>query len=166
VSYSLDGGVTWNTITNETTNRSIVWNLPVVRQNRTKMGLVRVIGYDGNKRRMGSDQSDGPFSIEGFSITRPNGGETFRAGQSENITWIWHGEDPAKVMLYYSFNNGQSWNVIDNVAGNGGGLYRWTVPALSRNRARTQCKVRVVLRDSKGQILGIDESDGTFTIGP
>ncbi|MBI2418455.1 MAG: hypothetical protein HYV28_11265 [Ignavibacteriales bacterium] len=90
-----------------------------------------------------------------ITVTAPNGGETWGAGTTHNITWL--ANDIANVAIKYSTDNGTSWlPVAASVAGSAG-TFAWSVP----NTASTQCKVRVsdVLADSV-----FDVSNATFSI--
>jgi hypothetical protein len=69
------------------------------------------------------------------------------------------------VNLYYTKDGAVTWALINSkpITGNPGS-YSWTVPPVKK--AKKQCKVKVVLRDTGGIALGKDTSDGFFTIQP
>ena len=75
-SYSLDNGVTWNFIT-ETANAHHEWLVPTTTTNKRK-SLIKVTAFDASNNRLGSDKSDGPFTIEVLTITDINGGSLHR----------------------------------------------------------------------------------------
>ena len=95
-----------------------------------------------------------------ITLTRPDGGETFTAGDSEDITWtVTPGDDPIDTIdIRYSTDGGNSWTTI--VTGiPDSSPYGWTVP----NVASTECMVRIIVRDTMGRV-GLDDSDSHFTI--
>ncbi|RKY29622.1 MAG: hypothetical protein DRP68_07060, partial [Candidatus Omnitrophota bacterium] len=97
-----------------------------------------------------NDTSDNNFRITAyFEITSPNGGEKWKVGSTQTITWIWQGTVP-QVKLEYSNNGGATYELIS--APNNTGSYSWTVPDDITN----MFKVRVSdLADS----TAYDESD-------
>ncbi len=101
-----------------------------------------------------------PGEPPSVTVTRPDGGESFLAGELEDITWTSAaGDDPIDyVQLAYSVNGGTSWTVIATGLPDTGS-YTWTVP----NENSDQCLVRVRVFDVLGR-TGEDVSDGLFTI--
>ncbi len=95
-----------------------------------------------------------------ITITDPNGGETWQAGTTHDITWTTtEGDNPIDyVDLYYSTDSGGTWTLI---AANepDDGVYLWIVP----NDPSTNCLVGGVVYDTSG-LWGSDTSDATFTI--
>ena len=91
----------------------------------------------------------------GFTVTSPNGGETWTVGTHHNITWTTSGSIP-DVKIDYSTDNGSLW--IELVASTTNtGTYDWTIP----NAPSTQCLVRV--SDALETTVN-DQSSATFTI--
>ncbi|MCB9516336.1 MAG: S8 family serine peptidase [Candidatus Latescibacteria bacterium] len=89
---------------------------------------------------------------DAITVTAPNGGENFTAGDAAGITWSWTGTFTT-VSIDYSTNGGSSWTSITGSTANDGS-YTWTVPA----EATTQGRVRV----SGG--TASDASNSNFTI--
>ena len=100
-------------------------------------------------------------------LTRPNGGEPpWKSGAIETITWDTTNPPPsqvAKFRLRRTINGGTTWVTIVTRLGNPG-RYDWKVPAVASLKKR--CKIKVVLLDSLGSIIGSDMSDKVFTIQP
>lgn len=92
-----------------------------------------------------------------FTITSPNGGETWEGGSSHTITWTSKGIGIEDIVnLEYSTNNGIQWiGIAENIENDGSNP--WTVPNVISN----QCLVRI--RDTSGRVL--DVSDRVFSIG-
>ena len=87
LSYSVDNGVTWKTITKGfVTGTNHGWSAPSLAANK-KACLVKVVGYKANNVPVGSDRSNAPFAIEVVKLTYPDGGETFSSGGTETLTW-------------------------------------------------------------------------------
>ena len=160
--YSVDNGLTWVPIANKVTGTSYPWIVPEPWGNK-KACFVRVIGYDASGATVVSDRSDSAFTIEVVKLGTPNGGKTYTPGDPLTITWTTNAtkKSVAKVKLFYTKDGGATWNLITTLTGNPGS-YPWTVPPVIKTR--TNCKVKVVLRDESGNILGADSSDDYFII--
>lgn len=96
-------------------------------------------------------------------VLSPNGGEVWYTDTVYNIIWNASDDvalDPNPIYLYYSINNGSSWNLIASNLANSG-TYAWTLPNINSQYV----KVRVSAQDSSAN-LGSDESDNFLTIRP
>jgi hypothetical protein len=113
---------------------------------------------------VGCKKSNAPFSIEVVKVTSPNDG-SLAPGDPLTITWTTNATagEIAKVKLLYTKNNGRTWRLIKKVLGNPAS-YPWQVPTVSK--AKSKCKVKVKLLDQQGNSLGVDTSDGYFSITP
>ena len=166
---SLDNGLTWKLLAGDITDRSYNWNVPAPLGNKRKC-LLKVIGYDDSGRSIGSYATT--IQIEVVRTDSPKEGDILISGNGYPITWTTNAtqKEIAKVRLYYTKNGGVNWNPICDpftgkcaLEGNPGS-FDWTVP--TKSRTRTKCKIKVELRDEKGNILATDASDGYFTIQP
>jgi len=162
---SFDQGSTWTSIPGAQgiAGTSFDWSVPRPAGNK-KGCLIKVTGFSSNGKKVGSDRSAAPFTIEVVNLTAPNGEETLFPDQVQPITWETHEtkEIVAEVRIYYTKNGGTIWDLIDVVPDNPGRYDDWTVPPVSRTRRK--CKVKVVLIDDRGQRLGVDTSDAFFVI--
>ena len=163
--YSMDNGNTWKTIGSGITDTSYDWTVPTPPKNKTRC-LVKVVAYDASEVKVGADKSNSKFTIEVVKLTSPNGGEVLTSGDQHTITWTTHEtKSPvAKVILKYTKNGGNTWNKIVTLDGNPGIYDDWTVPNVPK--AKIKCKVKVVLKDARGNKVGSDTSDSSFTIEP
>jgi uncharacterized repeat protein (TIGR02543 family) len=165
LSYSMNNGTTWKPITTDfVTGTNLEWSVPKPTANK-KSCLVKVTGYNDSNVKVGTDKSDNSFMIEVVKLDSPNGGEPLTAGSTgSTISWTTNGtkRDVAKVILYLTMNGGATWSRVVPLTENTGSYDTWTVPGVLKTK--TQCKVRVVLKDADGLTLGSDVSDGFFTI--
>lgn len=157
IEYTINGGATWNVITNSIQSTgSYIWsNIPNVNSLQCKIKISDAV------HGTPLDISDNNFAImspgaQQIKITSPNGGEKWPLGSSQNI--LWDAGGIANVKIEYTINNGISWNTIAASIPSTG-YYPWTqVP----NTPATNCKVRIsdALDGSPS-----DESDQFFSIG-
>jgi hypothetical protein len=91
-------------------------------------------------------------------VTYPNGGEVLEVGQEPAITWETPpGYEPGWYDVYYTADDGQSWNMIaENVEGT-------SCPWIITDVISDRCLVLVEAYDAEG-IMGYDLSDEFFTI--
>jgi hypothetical protein len=168
LAYSMDNGTIWMPINNNdfVPGPSYNWTVPTPMGNKKKC-LVKLVGYDAFNRKVGSDKSDAPFAIEVINLTYPNLTETFVSGSKVMITWTTNStkKPVAKTILYYTKDACMTWSRIKLFNGDPNPRsHEWTVPLVGK--AKPNCKVKVVLKDSNGSNLGSDVSDAYFTISP
>jgi len=135
IEYSIDNGSTWNIVVASTPNTgSYTWTIPNTVTTRAKIRISNV-GYPSN-----FDVSNAAFTIylPKPLITSPNGGETWRSLNSQNITWDINSVT-SNVKLEYTTNNGSTWNTITSSTTNTG-TYAWSVPQML---TATQILVRI-----------------------
>ncbi|MEO0026161.1 MAG: Ig-like domain-containing protein [candidate division WOR-3 bacterium] len=152
IDYSTDNGSSWIPIITSTTNDgAYAWH---VDNAPATTALVRVRNQSD---AVLNDASNANFTIARpqFTITRPNGGETYRSGKHFPIHWDWRGRT-GTVTIAYSTDGGTNWTNIVTGATNDGS-YNWTVP----NVNSSNCRIRVVSSDDPD---AYDISDNNFTI--
>ncbi|MFC1658696.1 hypothetical protein ACFL1D_04825 [Candidatus Omnitrophota bacterium] len=130
--YSVDGGLTFEQIIESAPNAgSYRW---VVPDAVTRQAVVRII--DANDPGV-FDISDDLFKIRGsLTVTSPNGGEAWLAGDKQNIAWDYQG-DILFVKLEYSADGGQTYIPVEDGLSNTG-LYLWQVPYSAEATARVK----------------------------
>src|SRR5438128_2515833 len=153
--YSTDGGVTYpNVITASTpaANLSYAWTVPDAISTTVKVRITL------NADATVTAASSATFTIKSsLTLTAPNGGETWTAGSSQNITWTKTGSI-TNVKLEYSTDGGTTYpNLITSSTPAAAGSYAWTVPDL----ASTNVKVRVT---NTADTTVSDDSNAAFTI--
>ena len=133
--------------------------------------MLRVTGYNASGAKVGRDQSDAPFTIEVVRLTAPSDpGISVTFGDTYDISWTRNVTvNPVeKVVLYYTKNATATpiiWKQIASFrVAKYPGTFPWEVPLLPVTE--TKCKVKVVLMDARGVIVGSDVSDSYFTIQP
>ncbi|HNW58788.1 MAG TPA: dockerin type I domain-containing protein [bacterium] len=156
IEYSTDGGTTFSSIIATTPNSgSYIWTVPAVS---SALGRIRISEVtDG----IPTDQSNANFTLHitppDLAIVRPNGGDTWLFGAAQEIQWT--GPDSTTmpfVNLYYSLDNGGTWDSIISGTRNDG-AYTWTVPSV----LTTQALIRV---EDAADALKNDQSNAVFTI--
>ncbi len=134
---------------------SYSWTIPDDVSNTVKVRIT------DNLNTVATDTSDTSFSIANpvITITSPNGGELWTAGDTEQITWTWTGAVSDDLKLEYSKDNFVSdINLIaDNIPNTGS--YSWVVP----NDVSTTVRVRIT---DNTRPATTDKSNSDFTILP
>lgn len=162
ISYSHNNGIAWiPVVVNAPQNNGVYsWTVP---SNPTNQGRIKVEAYN-DKSQVGSDTSDGPFTITNAPgtvvITSPNGGEIWDTQSVHQITWT--ASDPDGITsqdIFYSSNNGGSWTTLVTNYPNNSTSYNWTLP----NTTTTTGLIRVSIKDTWGGIT-TDQSNSVFTI--
>jgi hypothetical protein len=95
-------------------------------------------------------------------VISPAGGELLVGGATHTIEWLASDTDNRQIPsvdLYYSFDDGASWQLIANAPNTG--AYNWTVPTLASRLGR----VKVVANALDGD-AGEAVSDDAFVIAP
>jgi hypothetical protein len=152
IEYSLDAGVTWNTIINNqnATPNIYSWTIPNVG---TESGLVRI--SDANEANI-YDISDSYFRILKLYITSPHDSTGWKIGSLVNIEWSTNLSENVKLEI--STNNGISWTEIATNIPASNQSYTYLVP----NSPTNEGKIRISSL-ANSNIKNI--SEGTFTIG-
>jgi hypothetical protein len=152
IEYSTDNGSNWSVVVSSiaSTGGPYTWKIPNAPSTTC---LVRITDKDGCP----TDQSNAVFTISAapfITVNYPNGGESWMAGSSHDITWSSSGTS-GNVRIEYSKDNGTGWSdVIASTADDG--THPWSIP----NAPSAACIVRV--SDTDG--TPADTSDAVFTI--
>ena len=162
VLYSTNNGGSWKVIADGVTERRSDWTAPFQSRNKTGC-LIRVIGFDSKGAKVGDARSEIPFAIEVVKLLPVNNYAPLTSGMTCPIAWQIHPtKSPvASISVYYTLN-GSSWKKVETPEGYFES-FDWEVPAVKKPSYR--CKVKVVLKDAKGETIGEDVSD-TFPIYP
>ncbi|GAN33911.1 IPT/TIG domain-containing protein [Candidatus Brocadia sinica] len=95
-----------------------------------------------------------------FTVTYPNGGETWQTGSTQKVTWTYKGDPGPNVKI--ELLKGGAWNYTiassTSIGSNGSGSYIWTVP--KDQASGSDYKIRITSTN-----VYTDTSDGNFTIG-
>jgi len=115
--------------------------------------------YDNNSERIKVSITKSTKKAKVLSdllrLSEPNGGEKWKVGSTQTITWTSAGS-VSKVMLEYTINSGASWTSITNSTSNDSS-YSWKVPS----EVSSDCLIRISdAADGKP----FDESDVAFEI--
>jgi hypothetical protein len=153
IDYSTNSGNTWINIAASipAAQGQYNWVIPNTTSINCKVRIIDLISSQFG------DTSDNMFTIyqPNLIVTSPNGGEIWKAGTIQNITWT--SNNVVKVNIDYTTNNGTTWQQIDTGIVSALGNYAWVVP----NSQSTNCKVKIY--DQSLSILA-DTSNNPFTI--
>jgi hypothetical protein len=146
IDLSTDGGINWIALSIVPPGKGTFnWTIPPFPCTTTK---VRVSSVDFPQYASQSAQN---FTMTTNStpvvyVTSPNGGDIFKAGSIQNITWT---ASPSiiNIKIELTTDKGATWNPVANSVSAFPGTYSWTVPSTSSR----QCQIRIS-----------DTSDSTF----
>ena len=102
-------------------------------------------------------------------VTKPEGGEIYRTGETIRIEWDVNDDYPQGILcsinIDYSSGTGMWTSIVTNVSvdDEGHGEYNYHIPTSNPTRIEDHCRIRVIARDTN-QHEGIDINDGDFTI--
>jgi hypothetical protein len=134
-----------------TSDGSFNWNILASRPAASDYRIVITDASDGTV----ADTSDADFSITGLiTVTSPNGGENYRTGSSQTITWTDNISEDVKIELFKGgvFNS----TIVDPTTSDGSHSY--TVPAVVDGSDYTI----VITSTTTGTVT--DVSDANFSI--
>ena len=152
IEYSTDNGSNWNEVVASTPAAAGTYNWTVPNTVSSQC-LIKL--SDASKPEV-YDIGDNVFTISNkIKLLSPNGSESWQAGSSQTIQWQSSGV--ANVNIYYSSNNGLSWNAVASTIAASLGSYSWTVPSTAGN----QFKIKV---SETANVNVFDISDGSFTV--
>lgn len=165
IEYSANGGGQWSGIGSvDAATGAFLWRVP---NNSGSQYLVRVM----NEGRTVGDTSDAQFSVVTTPITppdtvittrvlTPNGGETWREGEVQQIAWQTP-KEATEVVVDISTDGGNSWTQIARQPA-ATGAFQWRVPRLADSTISVaRIKVSVASQPDLA-----DQSNGSFTILP
>lgn len=94
-------------------------------------------------------------------LALPNGGESLKAGDVQQVLWSTGGSGIGAVRFLLSTDGGESFPTVLVASTDNDGSYAWTVPLMTTtNKAR----LRVEALDANGKILVADNSNADFTV--
>jgi hypothetical protein len=134
--------------------------------------VMRSYAYGGGRGpRLGDDDRDGAHCHypHQFTLLAPNGGETWRVGDLETVSWVSsleNGPDPGVVDIERSADGGATWTPVA-VSTPNDGAHGWVVsgPAGGQNRLRVIRPNRVVPTPAPyPAACSLDASNGNFQV--
>ena len=148
----------WATIsTGEANDGSYDWLVPQIN---TTTASVKVIATD-KAGLTHVHQSQANLTIDSppaVVVTNPNGGESYVAGITQEITWTVTDINLESTPITIEYYNGSSWTLIATNEANDGS-YLWTAPSAEVFNTR----IKISATDSTGH-TSTDQSDQTFCI--
>jgi hypothetical protein len=161
IKYSMDNGLNWTMLGQVENIDTYNWQVPAVTKNK-KNCLIKIIGYDALGKRVVTQKSAAPFTIETMKLITPNGSETVQTNLEYDILWeIKTTAAVSKVKIFLNVDgSGMTWQPIAELDGNPG-YYRWT-PEVAKTK--NNCLIKIVAYDASGKQVGRDFSDDYFVI--
>jgi hypothetical protein len=163
IEFTSDGGATWLTVVTPTENDgSYNWTLPNINSLQCKF---RISEYNNPTV---FDESDVNFKIlpPFIIVTSPNGGELWEGCTSKSITWS-SGGTSGSFALYYSANNGNTWNFIANSSSSS---YSWS--QVADVTTSNNCLIKVQdynnanIKDSSDVVFTLKQNDDIIINSP
>jgi hypothetical protein len=154
IEVSLDNGQNFAKIADSipAVNKEYNWTIPYGTSSNN--ALVKISDSENPTVLITSAST---FTIKSILLVTPNGGENWATGTIQTISWL-AGQNTNAIDLYYTSNNGISWEPLASNILASQNNYNWQIPD---NVSSTSCKVRVVDRNST---TIYDESDNLFTL--
>ncbi|MFA6170719.1 MAG: DUF2341 domain-containing protein [Candidatus Margulisiibacteriota bacterium] len=116
---------------------------------------VTVVNPDG---QVGTKESGFTYQVPiSATLMTPNGGETWEAGSTHNITWESTGS-PGSFNLYYTTSEAIGWQTISSEVSGAATSYAWLAP----NIITTEARVRI--EAVSGETFVTDESNAVFSL--
>jgi hypothetical protein len=125
---------------------------------------IRIESYDNSDEYDLSDYFSIIADSTYYSVTSPNGGETWEELSTQTITWESGGDVESSyeyVSLYYSLDGGAGWIAID-ISQSNDGSYSWIIPEVYVTNAACRIKVKQYYSP---YIEDISDADFTITAG-
>ena len=138
---SYDSGLKWNLISITDNDGSYNWQVPQVNSNNC---LIKIQSIDNSFRAVSKKE----FKIDGpqIIITDPNEKDIFSGGQKIKIRWNSKKINNELINIYFSKNDGLSWQSIATNIVNFG-LHTWIVPHY--NDLYEKCVIKIVSNTNK-----------------
>ncbi len=155
VLYSMDGGSSWEFIIDSTENDgNYSWYV-----NTDTLGSCEIRIILKKDSVVYDDRISGEFNIvDMIEITYPNGGEVLYPDSTYRIEWVCD-TTVDYVNLYYSKDNGKTWDLITSGYIAGSHYYDWKTPDITGDSL-------LIKIENNSDTLIYDISDNVFAINP
>ncbi|HPN36793.1 MAG TPA: hypothetical protein PL041_00230 [Melioribacteraceae bacterium] len=156
IEYTSDNGESWVPVENSlpASSGKYNWLIPYIPNSVSDSCRIKITDIDDGSV---IGYSENTFTIyePSIKVKSPDGGEYWRIGTQQAITW--KSNDVTNVKIELSVNNGVEWETIVPSISAATGTYLWTIP----NRESSSCRIKI--SDVNEQQLS-DISDDSFTI--
>ncbi|MBN1301358.1 MAG: hypothetical protein JW995_09085 [Melioribacteraceae bacterium] len=158
IEVSTNGGATWTSITTSTpSDGNYNWDVSTVLNLTSKSDNCLLRISDANSVSI-FDESDGYFTVQPavkyVNLISPNGGEEWDYDEGHML--VWESAGITFVNIYFSYDNGVTWQKVANNVPNTGG-YEWDPPNVDVSLGR------IKIEDATDATIS-DISDGTFKL--
>jgi hypothetical protein len=143
--------------------RTFSWQVGTLLGGTAALGTDYIIRIRQKTGETVYDDSDVPFAILDVKLTSPNGGEKWKLGSTQNITWEAGGfSETVKLVLW---ENGNYVGLIKDNLDAASGFFSWQVGKLSIGTMAPVGTTYSIRIRQMGGITVYDDSDAPFTIG-
>ncbi|MFZ4399676.1 MAG: hypothetical protein ACOYO1_06560 [Bacteroidales bacterium] len=163
IEITSDNGNSWTTVINPTENDgSYTWTLPNINSQNCRF---RVSAFSNNLIK---DESDVNFKVipPFITVTSPNGGEQWKGCSSKSISWT-SGGCSGSYSIYYSSNNGNTWNYISNTSSS---YYTWSqvvdIPTSNNCLIKVQDYNNSNIKDSSDDVFTLIKNNDIIITTP
>ena len=153
IEYSTDNKVSWQLVADSiaASEGSYLWNIP---NENIEQCWVRVSDCDSSHIYSTNDSA---FEIvmQPVTVTYPNDDECIYGSSAQNITWS--RDTVSEISLFFSHDNGNTWDLLASGIDASLGSYEWSVP----NSYSEECRIKI---SSTADSTIYDVSDSAFSI--
>jgi hypothetical protein len=165
VYYSLNKGLTWVYSGQVSADAGQYgWEVPLTKNPKTTCRL-KVTLFNGTTV-VGSDKSDGNFTIRTVEVLDPTAGEPLTSGQPYDVSYHVYTRYPyARADVYLSLDGGVTWKLKGQqgpVTAPGPATLSITLPTVAATKEN--CKLKVQLVDEEARMVTKDTSNAGFII--
>lgn len=153
--YTENNGTSWTTIIASTAAAAGTYSWSVPSTLNSNQGRIKISDASNSSIK---DSSANTFRLGKIEVTAPNGGETYQAGTSQNITWT-ATSSISSVLIQYSSDNGSNWILISASTTASAGTYAWAIPS-----SLSSANMLIRISDAASSLAIADVSDAVFAI--
>jgi len=150
-----------NEVENWSQSAELTQNFQAVNQANTNQTITAVATINGQTVTASFTVQPANIAQPSITVTSPNGGETWKIGETHNITWASTGVN--NVMIELDKNNPNAgWHLVYSAPASVGS-YSWTIPSAISETLSTASDYKIKIWDTTNASV-TDSSDNYFTI--
>ncbi len=134
IEFSQDNGLSWTVLPGADSVLASLSTFNWMPNVETKQAIIRISDFKNSALQSTSNAFE--IFVPKLTLTSPNGGEQWRTGTTQKITWT--SSDVSKVKIQYTTNDGTNWIVVADSALASTGNFDWTIPTPITNQAKVR----------------------------